>query len=153
MEVGRRFAQSGVIEQPEDIFHLGQEEIKTASTDLPGTNLCDLVAERQDEIRRFADITPPPILGMNYGPPPDNFITRAMGKFFGTPPEVSEDPNILHGSAGSPGKVRGTARVLGSVADGHKLNPGDVLVAQTTAPPWTPLFATAGAIVTDTEGF
>jgi pyruvate,water dikinase len=27
-----------------------------------------------------------------------------------------------------------------------------VLVAETTAPPWTPLFATASAIVTDTGG-
>ena len=106
MELGRRFAQSEVIDKPEDIFHLRQEEIKTASADLSGADFSDLVAERQDEIRRFADITPPPILGMNYGPPPDNFVTRAMGKFFGTPPEVSEDPDILHGSAGSPGKVQ-----------------------------------------------
>ena len=32
------------------------------------------------------------------------------------------------------------------------LKPGDVLVAETTAPPWTPLFATAAAIVTNTGG-
>jgi pyruvate,water dikinase len=29
---------------------------------------------------------------------------------------------------------------------------GDILVAETTAPPWTPLFATAAAVVTDTGG-
>ncbi len=33
-----------------------------------------------------------------------------------------------------------------------KLRKGDVLVAETTAPPWTPLFATASAVVTDTGG-
>jgi pyruvate,water dikinase len=32
------------------------------------------------------------------------------------------------------------------------LNKGDILVTDTTAPPWTPLFATAGGIVTDTGG-
>ncbi len=29
---------------------------------------------------------------------------------------------------------------------------GDILVSAMTAPPWTPLFATAGGIVTDTGG-
>jgi pyruvate,water dikinase len=39
-----------------------------------------------------------------------------------------------------------------SLAEAGRLRPGDVLVAATTAPPWTPLFATAAAIVTDTGG-
>ena len=39
-----------------------------------------------------------------------------------------------------------------SLAEAGRLRPGDVLVAETTAPPWTPLFATAAAIVTDTGG-
>ncbi|MEA2290392.1 MAG: rifampicin phosphotransferase, partial [Solirubrobacteraceae bacterium] len=32
------------------------------------------------------------------------------------------------------------------------LAPGEVLVAETTAPPWTPLFAVACAVVTETGG-
>jgi pyruvate,water dikinase len=48
--------------------------------------------------------------------------------------------------------VRGPAKVVRSLAEAAKLRPGDVLVAETTAPPWTPLFATAAAIVTDTGG-
>jgi pyruvate,water dikinase len=36
--------------------------------------------------------------------------------------------------------------------EADRLQPGDILVARTTAPPWTPLFATAAAIVTDTGG-
>ena len=35
---------------------------------------------------------------------------------------------------------------------GRQLQPRDVLVAATTAPPWTPLFATAAAVVSDTGG-
>jgi pyruvate,water dikinase len=42
--------------------------------------------------------------------------------------------------------------VLRSLAEADRLRPGDVLVAPTTAPPWTPLFATAAAVVTDTGG-
>jgi phosphoenolpyruvate synthase/pyruvate phosphate dikinase len=48
--------------------------------------------------------------------------------------------------------ARGTARVLHSLAEAGKLQPGDVLVAEFTVPPWTPLFATAAAVVTDGGG-
>ena len=48
--------------------------------------------------------------------------------------------------------VRGTARVIHSLAESGKLQKGDVLVAQATMPPWTPLFATASAVVTDIGG-
>ena len=39
-----------------------------------------------------------------------------------------------------------------SLAEAEKLQQGDILVTGTTLPPWTPLFAPAGAIVTDTGG-
>ena len=48
--------------------------------------------------------------------------------------------------------MRGRARIMHRLDDADKLQRGDVLVAETTAPPWTPLFATAGGIVTDTGG-
>jgi pyruvate,water dikinase len=44
------------------------------------------------------------------------------------------------------------ARVIRSLAEAARLRPGEVLVAETTAPPWTPLFATAAAVVTDAGG-
>jgi len=42
--------------------------------------------------------------------------------------------------------------VLRSLSEAAEIQQGEVLVAETTAPPWTPLFATAAAIVTDTGG-
>jgi pyruvate,water dikinase len=48
--------------------------------------------------------------------------------------------------------VRGTVRVIRSLSEASKLQPSDVLIAVVTEPPWTPLFATASAIVTDTGG-
>jgi pyruvate,water dikinase len=39
-----------------------------------------------------------------------------------------------------------------TLTDAASLLPGEVLVCPTTAPPWTPLFATAAAVVTDTGG-
>jgi pyruvate,water dikinase len=39
-----------------------------------------------------------------------------------------------------------------SPGEATALQPGDILVVETTAPAWTPLFATAADIVTDAGG-
>jgi phosphohistidine swiveling domain-containing protein len=58
----------------------------------------------------------------------------------------------LPGWATSPGRASGTVRVISSLADGVRLEKGDVLVAHATDPSWTPLFLTAGAVVLETGG-
>ena len=119
---------------------------------LANGQLRERVGARRSEVEHFAKISPPPALGTDYGPPPDDPMNRSMMKFFGAPPPPSDAPDVLKGHAGSPGTVRGRARVMHCLDDADKLQRGDVLVAETTAPPWTPLFATAGGIVTDTGG-
>jgi pyruvate,water dikinase len=76
---------------------------------------------------------------------------RASLKFIGGPPPADE-PGVVRGHAGSPGRAAGPARVIISIADADRLRPGDILVTQATAPPWTPLFAVAAAVVTDAGG-
>jgi rifampicin phosphotransferase len=71
---------------------------------------------------------------------------------FGTPPPESADPTVLTGLRGSPGSASGVARVIRSLGDADRLGAGEVLVTETTAPPWTPLFGRAAAIVTDAGG-
>jgi hypothetical protein len=70
-----------------------------------------------------------------YGPPPPGLMTSSFNKFWGVPPEPSDEANILMGNAGSSGKVRGTVKIVRSLAEGDKLEVGDILVAETTAPP------------------
>ena len=52
----------------------------------------------------------------------------------------------------SAGKVTAPARVLHGPEDFGQMRPGEVLVAGTTTPAWTPLFAMAAAVVTDIGG-
>jgi pyruvate,water dikinase len=80
-------------------------------------------------------------------------MVRAMFKGEMSPtPTGNSEMNKVKGLPGSAGVRRGTARVIHSLAEAGKLQPGDVLVAIATEPPWTPLFATASAIVTDSGG-
>jgi phosphohistidine swiveling domain-containing protein len=154
LEFGRRFAEASVIQRPDDVLHLNLDEIRETARRLPDLDRWDLVSRRKAELERFAEAQPPPTLGTPPpGPPPDNPINRAMGKFFGGPPQPPDEAGVLRGNPGSPGVVRGRARVLRSLSEGNNgLEEGDILVAETTAPPWTPLFATVAAVVTDTGG-
>ncbi|MBS1115754.1 MAG: uncharacterized protein H6Q87_138 [candidate division NC10 bacterium] len=152
LECGRRLVADGVIEQPADVLYLTLDEVRAAVAAHDGDDRRALVTLRRADVERFRAIAPPPALGADSGPPPDDPMGRFFGKFFGGPPPTDEAPEVLRGNAGSPGTARGPAKVVRSLADAGKLQAGDVLVAETTAPPWTPLFATAAAVVTDTGG-
>ncbi len=72
-------------------------------------------------------------------------------------PDTVPHPQILQsdrleGWAASPGSTTGTVRVVSSLADGARLEPGDIMVAYATDPSWTPLFLVAGAIVLEVGG-
>ena len=151
LEAGRRLVADGAMSEVEDVFMLHPEELRAALAE-PGEDLRATVAERAAELARQATLTPPPVLGtLPQAPPPDDPFTRFAVKFNGAPPEPAP-AGELRGSPGSAGIVRGTARVIRSISEAGRIRPGDVIVAETTAPPWTPLFATVAAVVTDTGG-
>ena len=66
--------------------------------------------------------------------------------------EDSQGGGVLKGVPASPGRVTAPARVLHGPEDFNQMRPGEVLVAGTTTPAWTPLFAMASAVVTDIGG-
>lgn len=148
LELGRRLAANDAVGAADDVFHLRLEELDDLSADLR-----EIVAERKRELDRFSGVVSPPMLGsLPPGPPPDDPISRAVMKMFGGRPTESESADVLYGMAGSPGLARGRVRVVRSLAEGESLEAGEILVAPTTAPPWTPLFARAAGIVTDAGG-
>ena len=153
LEVGRRFAEAGVIDEPDDVFLLTLEEVGETALELPRVNRRPQLAARRAEIEYFRSVPVPPTLGAAPADaPPTDPVNTALSKFFGAPPPMCDDNVLAHGNCGSPGKASGPARVVRSLAGAGKLQPGDVLVVPTTAPPWTPLFATAVAVVSDTGG-
>ncbi|MCX2929443.1 PEP-utilizing enzyme [Mycobacterium sp. CVI_P3] len=63
----------------------------------------------------------------------------------------SDSKRRLVGTAVAPGSYEGVVRVLDSPV-GATLQPGEVLVAASTDPGWTPLFLVAGALVMEVGG-
>jgi rifampicin phosphotransferase len=142
-----------VLETADDVFYLTGDELLEGSDGLTPP-LRQRVRERRAELEHFRSVTPPPLLGSMpaFEPPDGGALFRAMMKTEMGSTGDNGDSQTLNGVAGSPGVVRGTAKVIRSLAEAGKLQPGDVLVAQMTLPPWTPLFVTAAAVVTDIGG-
>ena len=155
VEAGKMMVARGQIEDAEDVLFLTTDELRSQADRAGAEDLRPVIVRRRADRARQAAMTPPPAIGTPPPPPPPGYVPSpfevAMMRFFGAPPQASSATEI-RGNAGSRGKVSGIARVAMTLADATGLQPGEILVCPTTAPPWTPLFATAAAVVTDTGG-
>ncbi|MBN2472947.1 MAG: phosphoenolpyruvate synthase [Anaerolineae bacterium] len=149
-ELGRRCAEVGWIGRSEDIFWLTVDEVQEAVESLErggaAKNLSGRVVHRKATHQTLKQFTPPPML-----PAKKKFMGINMAAF--TPAtEDSHVGNTIKGVGASVGRVTAIACVLHSPEDFNQMKPGEVLVAATTTPAWTPLFAMASAVVTDIGG-
>lgn len=154
LALGQRLVEAHVITTLEDLFYLTVDEIRAAATTATSFSLQEQVYQRRQNEAHFAKCAPPPFLGT---PPPEDIpsddpLSRAFAKFFSPPPPQAVTSEILQGYAGSPGIVQGPARVIRSLTEAERIQPGDILVTTTTTPTWTALFGSIAAIVTDSGG-
>jgi pyruvate,water dikinase len=146
MEIGRRLTEQGAIHNPDDVFYLREREIRDAAAN-PSLVLSGTVDQRRQERDRWLRTVPPLKIGAG-----DVEASGQRDRFFGAIKEPSFEAGVLKGVAASKGAVRGVARVIPSLEEIDRLGPGEILVTHATSPPWTPLFAVAGAVVTEAGG-
>lgn len=147
---GRRLVAEGRLDAAADVFMLRLQELREAVAGAWGDPYQAVVADRVRQLREARTEAPAPWLG---DPPDEDAVVPPMvAKFYGVPGTAEWDGEVLQGTPASAGRAIGTARVISGPADFGRLSAGDVLVCQTTTPAWTPLFASAGALVTDTGG-
>jgi rifampicin phosphotransferase len=155
LAVGKRLAESGVLEQPGDVFDLTLAEVLAlADREAPVAELRARIAERRADAARFADAAHPIILGTpQVLPAVDSALMKSMFKLNGNfmaPPVSGRE---LRGMPGSRGKVIGRARVVRTLAEAEqRLASREILVAPATLPSWTPLFASLAGVVTGAGG-
>jgi rifampicin phosphotransferase len=135
--VGSELAALGRIDRPDDVFFL---DLRDARRGLAGDDLRSVVAARREaydlELRRRH--IPRLLLS-------DGTEAEAVAEVSGRP------DGSLTGSPASAGTVTGPARVVLDPVGAH-LEPGEILVAPSTDPGWTPLFLTAGGLVMEMGG-
>jgi phosphohistidine swiveling domain-containing protein len=149
-ELGGRFVAAGAIQEKEDIFWLVQEEIGTGVAGLESGQELEKRVEHVKNRKAFwkaaKRLTPPPML------PPKERLYGIKSELFTAVSGNSQTSNVIRGVATSTGRVTAPACVLHGPEDFDRMKPGAVLVAGTTTPAWTPLFAMAAAVVTDIGG-
>jgi phosphohistidine swiveling domain-containing protein len=149
-ELGRRFTEAGVIRGADDIYFLEKVDIDACVAELEAGAVPDDLSARVDSrlafIKKAAQVTPPPTV------PPRKRVMGVKTEVFSAVSEDAQIGNTLRGVPTSPGKVTAPACVLLGPEDFDEMQPGDVLVASTTTPAWTPLFPMASAVVTDIGG-
>ena len=135
--IGAELVRAGVIAAPDDVFFLDFAELRVG---LRGAGMHALVAGR----RRLYDVELRrrhiPRLLLSDG---TDVEAAVMAK---APPS-----GALAGTPASAGTATGTVRVILDPV-GARLEPGEILVAPSTDPGWTPLFMTAGALVMEMGG-
>nr|WP_312856684.1 PEP/pyruvate-binding domain-containing protein [Arthrobacter mobilis] len=152
--VGGTLAAEGRIAAAEDIYFLAPDEARVG---LRGAELKDLVARRRRSYERELQRRYVPRLLLSDGTDVEAAAaasgaaaTTAAGTAGATAPGAA-DRLVLAGSPASAGTVTGKARVILDPV-GARLEPGEILVAPSTDPGWTPLFMTAGALVMEMGG-
>lgn len=79
-------------------------------------------------------------------------LTAALPEPTDERPRGDGTGTVLRGVGASGGSATGTVRLLRSVAELSRVRPGDVLLARSTDPAWTPLFPLIAAVITETGG-
>ncbi|MDQ6753822.1 MAG: PEP-utilizing enzyme [Actinomycetota bacterium] len=143
--VGAELARSARIAEAGDVFFIQPDEVRVG---LRGADLHQLVADRRRVYERELRRRYIPRLLLSDGTDVEAAAARTPG-----PTAADREPGrpVLSGSPASAGTVTGKARVILDPV-GARLEPGEILVAPSTDPGWTPLFLTAGALVMEMGG-
>jgi pyruvate,water dikinase len=133
--VGEELATAGRLGAWDDVYFLTLAEAREA---LAGRDLRETVAARRATHTREQQRRHLPRVLLSDGTDAEIALVEA--------PE-----GAMRGSAASPGTVTAPARVILTPL-GARLEPGEILVAPSTDPGWTPLFLTAGGLVMEMGG-
>jgi rifampicin phosphotransferase len=135
--VGKELQCAGRLEATEDIFYITFPEAHEA---LAGKDMRPTVRERRADYEHE--------LHRRHVPR----VLLSDGTELGSASQpLALQPGTLQGTPASPGRVTAPARVILDPT-GARLEPGEILVAPSTDPGWTPLFLTAAGLVMEMGG-
>lgn len=160
LAMGRRLAEAGTIDAPDDVFMLTPDEIEGVMIVPESYDLRRLTGERRAAWEEWHKIDRPPVLtdrssldeAVNRDIIPSGDVVAIKAIVGGMPhpnPDLKAD---LWGSCGCAGEVEGRACVVFVYDDLKTVKPGDILVCPGTNPAWVPVFGLVKGIVADAGG-
>jgi phosphohistidine swiveling domain-containing protein len=158
LELGARLVDEGKLKQPDDIFFLFKPELfAVMEGGGPGwPALAPMIPDRRAYFEDWRHRGPelPTMLGTIPDTVPDPIMIEVFGLsgHFLETLKGSGAAQELRGFPAAKGVAEGVARVITSVTELHKVQPGDILVCGGTTTEWTPVFGIIRACVCDTGG-
>ncbi len=142
--LGQHLTDIGAIQQADDVYFCTRDQVTSALAGRISGQIVG-IGERRDIWQRLRQLAAPLTLGQ---PTPliGDVIDRAVQQ--ARHGAVTAEGAMI-GHPASTGRATGPVRIVHGPQDFAAFSDGDVLVAKTTAPAWTPLFARAAAVVTD----
>ena len=146
VELGRRFAAQGLVDEPRDVFHLEIHEVlgvvEGTATSIALGELARARREEYDVYRAMSG-------------PSERFETHGMvhqgNRFASAEPHADDGRTVIEAKRGTgcyPGIVRGVACVVRDPR-GATLRAGEILVAERTDPGWVMLFPSAAGLLVE----
>lgn len=129
---------------PDHVFFLSLDEIERGQVNM------DAIEERMRTRERHSRLQAPLYVGKT-NPMVQRMFEQTMANMRDKKngAAAQEGLECLEGCPASPGRFTGPCRIIRGPQDFAHFRAGEVLVAQTTSPVWTPLFVLAGAVVTN----
>ncbi len=160
LAMGKRMAQAGTIDVPDDVFMLNPDEIDRVMMVPDRHDLRWITRRRKAAWEQWQTEQNPPLItdragfeeavGEDLIPSMDAIALKiVVGEMPVVKPELEAD---MFGICGCAGEAEGTARVVVNYEDLKHVQPGDILVCPGTNPAWTPVFGIVGAVITDRGG-
>jgi phosphohistidine swiveling domain-containing protein len=157
MAIGKRFTQMGAIDTADDIVFLMPDEVRRAGINPMVFDLRYIVERRKAEWKGWCEKDNPPMImkdGYTIEEAMKGLVESmdpiALKVVVGTMPVARPELKAdLYGVSGSPGVAEGTVKIVWVESDLSKIEKGDILVAPTTSPSWTPVFPLLKGVVVD----
>ncbi len=158
LEIGRRLAFEGHLDRPEDALDLSLADLACWLHGWwDGSGAKALAGDRARQRQAWLSEDDPPDVVTEGAPAVPRFSQSQIPN----PQSLSPDAHVPASGAGrewsgiaaAPGVARGAARVVRHPHESDHFKSGEVLVAPSTDPGWTPLFLRASAIVMETGGY
>jgi pyruvate,water dikinase len=150
--IGKKLAQAGLLDDPEDVMYLHYNELRLLMTNPAAVDALALVSQRRDEREQAYQIRPREWVGTATKTAlafPYNALWGFPEKFYKEPPQKTGE---VRGLAASPGVVEGKARNVASLEQFDQVHEGEILVCRMTNPAWVVLFTKIVGLVTDAGG-
>jgi pyruvate,water dikinase len=145
LEIGRRLAAEGKLDAPEQALHFAFSDVTCwlrGYWDGDGARelATDRIARRESWLAEDS---------------PDLITQEPDGRMTVPPAQAASATwsGTWSGLGVSPGRAEGVVRTLRNPGESGRLQFGDVLIAPSTDPGWTPLLQRSAAIVVETGGF